>query len=119
MAQEADPDNRGDIDKVNKYCETVEDASGNITILPYIESGKYGWFDITHPLADPFPAQYVIGFLNQHWVQAALGVPVNFTMSSATVAHAFSGTGDHVKGGMLNDIAYVLESGIKVFDVRR
>jgi hypothetical protein len=90
MAQEADPDNRGDIDKVNKYCETVEDASGNITILPYIESGKYGWFDITHPLADPFPAQYVIGFLNQHWVQAALGVPVNFTMSSATVAHAFS-----------------------------
>ena len=32
-----------------------------------------------------FPPPFVVGFFNQHWVQAALGVPVNFTVSSNSV----------------------------------
>ena len=75
---------------------------------------QYGWYDITHPLADPFPAQYFLGYLNQPHVQKALGVPVNFTTSSSAVGRAFVGTGDHPRSGMLKDISYVLQSGIKV-----
>ena len=70
--------------------------------------------DITHPLADPFPDKYYIGYLNQHWVQRALGVPVNHSMLSVTVSAAFQSTGDMIRGGILNDIAYVLDNGVKV-----
>ena len=55
-----------------------------------------------------------MGFLNQHWVQRALGVPVNHTWDSDMVATAFRNTGDMIRGGILEDIAYVLESGVKV-----
>ena len=70
--------------------------------------------DITHPWADPFPRQSFIGFLNQHHVQKALGVPVNYTESSYAAYTAFMSTGDIVKGGMLTDIVHLLESGIKI-----
>ena len=33
---------------------------------------KYGWLDITHPTADPFPKQDLEGYLNQNLVQKAL-----------------------------------------------
>ena len=41
-------------------------------------------------------------------------MPVNHTFASEGVAAAFESTGDHDRGGMLEDIAYVLENGIKV-----
>ena len=47
-------------------------------------------------------------------MQEALGVPVNYTESSEGVYQAFIGTGDMSRSGMLQDISYVLESGIKV-----
>lgn len=71
-------------------------------------------FDITHPGQDSFPPAYLIGYLNQHWVQKALGVPVNHTVSSAAVSQAFSNTGDIVRAGLLEDIAYILDHGVKV-----
>jgi len=54
------------------------------------------------------------GFLNQHWVQAALGVPVNHTSSSGAVSHAFHSTGDYARGTSLDSLAYLLDSGVKV-----
>lgn len=37
-----------------------------------------GWYDVTHPKADPFPAPHMQGYLTQESVLSALGVPVNF-----------------------------------------
>lgn len=54
------------------------------------------------------------GYLNQHWVQAALGVPVNHTPSSRTVSHAFASTGDFIRGDFIDAIGYLLNSDVKV-----
>jgi len=54
------------------------------------------------------------GFLNQKWVQQALGVPVNHTSSSAAVANDFQSTGDYARGTSLESLAYLLDSGVKV-----
>lgn len=42
-----------------------------------VEPGA-GWYDVTHPKADPFPPPYMQGYLTQESVLASLGVPVNF-----------------------------------------
>lgn len=47
-------------------------------------------------------------------MQAALGVPLNYTESVSSVFEAFTQTGDYVRGGYLEDLAYILEQGIKV-----
>jgi carboxypeptidase D len=56
----------------------------------------------------------MIGFLSQHWVQEALGVPVNYTESTDAIMKAFTATGDLARPGFLEDLAYILDSGIKV-----
>lgn len=58
--------------------------------------------------------QYLIGYLNQGWVQQALGVPVNHSAVSNAVSTGFSNTGDMARGGMLEDLAYILDHGVKV-----
>jgi hypothetical protein len=54
------------------------------------------------------------GFLNQRWVQSALGVPLNFSDGVESVFEAFHGIGDYARGGFLEDLAYILDQGIKV-----
>lgn len=98
---------------VDQYCFNVSKQASEILIGPYIESTKYGWYDVTHPLADPFPRNYHLGWLTQGWVQEALGVPVNFTISEA-VAIAFSLTGDMSRYGYLTELAHLLDHGVKV-----
>ncbi|KAH7018139.1 carboxypeptidase S1 [Microdochium trichocladiopsis] len=73
-----------------------------------------GWYDIAHPHFDPFPAPTMQGYLKEESVLRALGVPVNFTSGSATVAHDFESTSDLIHGGFLEGIAYLLDSGVKV-----
>lgn len=94
-----------------------------------------GRFDIAHPRSDPFPEPCnlslrqifsvarltcildLFGYLNQHWVQAALGVPLNHTPSSRTVATDFRSTGDYPRGTSLESLAYLLDNGVKVAGV--
>ncbi|OAR01017.1 hypothetical protein LLEC1_07349 [Akanthomyces lecanii] len=59
-------------------------------------------FDITHHKQDPFPPPH------------ALGVPVNFTASSEAVATNFGDSADHLKGGFVDAIGYLLDTGVKV-----
>lgn len=114
LARESDPSEYGDIEKVNTYCAKTSDNVHNATTAVYQANADFGWYDITHPLADAFPPQYLMGFLNQAWVQKALGVPVNHSAISVPVYTAFSSTGDGFKGGLLDSIAYVLDHGVKV-----
>lgn len=114
MNRETDPHNHADQAEVNEYCRNVLDYVTNYTIEAYMSSGQYGWFDISHESADPFPPPYLQGYLNQHWVQGALGVPVNHSAISPAVARSFYMSGDHAKGDLLDDIAFILDHGIKV-----
>lgn len=114
LERESDPNDYGEIEEVSKYCQRVNEGRDNVTIYQYMANKKYGWYDITHSMADPFPPSYLMGFLNQHWVQAALGVPVNHSVASGAVYEAFTSTGDLAKGGLLEDIGYILDHGVKV-----
>jgi carboxypeptidase C (cathepsin A) len=57
------------------------------------------------------------GFLQRSWVQSALGTPLNWSQSIDSVYYSFTNIGDYARSdvlGYLEDIAYVLDSGIKV-----
>ncbi|KAF1352374.1 secreted carboxypeptidase-like protein [Delphinella strobiligena] len=110
---ETDPSNYG-VEKLNTYCAQVAEHMDNATTGVYQKNKGFGWYDITHSLADPFPGQYLTGYLNQHWVQKVPGVPVNHTSASHAVYKAFTGTGDMARGGMLENLAYILDNGVKV-----
>lgn len=43
-----------------------------------------------------------------------MGVPLNWTQSSGTVSTAFRSIGDYVRPGWIEDLAYLLERGVKV-----
>lgn len=56
----------------------------------------------------------VVTMIKTQHVQAALGIPLNFTSSSSAVSAAFRSIGDYPRPGWLQDLAYLLERGIKV-----
>ena len=43
-----------------------------------------------------------------------MGVPLNWTQSSGVVSDAFRSVGDYVRPGWIEDLAYLLDSGVKV-----
>lgn len=71
-------------------------------------------FDITHRKQDPFPPPHIHGFLARADVLGALGVPVNFTASSSAVSSNFGSSADHLKGGFVDALGYLLDAGVKV-----
>ncbi|KAE9380409.1 putative carboxypeptidase S1 [Stipitochalara longipes BDJ] len=84
-------------------------------------SAAYGWcylnhdaFDIGHTTPDPTPSKYEIGFLNQPWVQSALGVPLNFTYQNMIIYNNVMSTGDIVRGGFLESLGKLLDRGVQV-----
>ncbi|CZS87939.1 related to carboxypeptidase C (cathepsin A) [Rhynchosporium graminicola] len=113
QAAELDPDWNGNVDSVN---QCFEDLKGRcISIVDAAEATtNWGWFDITHPHADPTPEPYMLGYLTQSWVLEALGVPVNFSSSSSAVFAAFGTTHDIERRGSIEAVSYLLDSGVKV-----
>ena len=109
-----DPDDYGNVERVNTFCNSAITSLSNHTAGVYLSESNNGWFDVTHPAADPFPYMYSMGFLNQHWVQAALGVPVNHTFASSAVSEGFQSTGDMARGGLLTKIGWILDHGVRV-----
>lgn len=96
--------------KADQYCSN--DVEGQ-----YVQYSGRGYYDIAHLNPDPFPPQFFAGFLQQNWVQAAVGSPINFTESTNGVYYGFSAVGDYPRSdvrGYLQDLAYILDSGIKV-----
>jgi carboxypeptidase C (cathepsin A) len=114
LAAQMDTTNQGGNSRVNNACRDALGFCFNHVESAYIRFSGLSFYDIAAPTAAPFPYSYYRGFLNQHWVQASLGVPINYTESIDSVGYAFQYTGDFPRSGFLQDIAYVLDSGIKV-----
>jgi len=81
---------------------------------PYTNTSGRNYYDFATLDPDPFPPSFYLGYLNQPHVQQALGVPLNYTDSVSSVATAFRSIGDYPRPGWLEDLSYLLESGIKV-----
>ncbi|KAK5169543.1 uncharacterized protein LTR77_005519 [Saxophila tyrrhenica] len=114
LQKRLDPNDHGDVERVISHCQQAITAGANITQEVYLNNAERGWFDITHPATDSFPPPYAFGFMNQHWVQKALGVPVNHSFVSQAVGANFDATADMARGGLLEDIAYILDHGVRV-----
>ncbi|KAL8676219.1 MAG: hypothetical protein Q9224_007308 [Gallowayella concinna] len=95
----------------NLYCSNEVEAQ-------YINESGRNYYDIAAIDPTPFPRNYYLGFLSQHYVQAALGVPINYTQSTNGVYEAFTSIGDYartdIRGGQIQDLASLLDNGVKV-----
>lgn len=114
LATASDPSNVGINATVNKVCSAAETYCTNNIRNPYLENSGRNYYDIGQKDPDPFTFPFYQGWLNQPHIQSALGVPLNFTQSSNAVSDAFRSIGDYPRPGWLEDLAYLLESGIKV-----
>lgn len=114
LATAFDPNNIGTNSTVNKVCSAAETFCTNNIRDPYLEYSGRNYYDIGQKDPDPFTFPFYQGWLNQPHIQSALGVPLNFTQSSSAVSSAFRSIGDYPRPGWLEDLAYLLESGIKV-----
>lgn len=114
MARRTDPQDHGDVAETNAFCSYANTLALNISDEVFVRAGRAARFDVTHEATDPFPPPYFLGWLNNHETQRALGVPVNHSWASPIVGEAFDQTGDLIKGGQLDQIAYLLEHGVNV-----
>ncbi|KAF1957321.1 alpha/beta-hydrolase [Byssothecium circinans] len=108
-----DPTNQGFNASVNRVCQAAETFCSEQVRDPYFDS-DVNYYDISVPGAASFPPPWYLGFLNQPHVQQSLGVPLNWSQSNSAVATAFRGIGDYPRPGWKEDLAYLLEEGIKV-----
>lgn len=108
-----DPTNQGYNETVNNVCQEAETYCDAEVRDPYFDS-DVNYYDISSPGAASFPPPWYEGYLNQPHVQSGLGVPLNWSQSSNAVAQAFRGIGDYNRPGWKEDLAYLLDSGIKV-----
>jgi carboxypeptidase C (cathepsin A) len=128
LAAQRDPTNQGGNSGVNSACLNasvvcsgqkmgVSGRSSYDIAAPAAGMSKRSLYnqsftDRSHP--DPFPESYMIGYLAQRSVQAALGAPLNYTDVMESVNQVFSRVGDIVRGGFIEDIGFLLNSGVKV-----
>lgn len=110
-----DPDNLGNVTNIDNLCAEAYGYCALYVEYAYLNSGvnnpsytldltdtqQHDAFDIGHTIPDPTPMKYELGYLNQHWVQAALGVPLNFTYQNMVV---LNGTFIHLSFCTLNSI---------------
>ena len=108
-----DPTNQGFNTSVNRVCQRAETFCTQKIRDPYFEA-ELNYYDVSSPAAAAYPVPWYNGFLNQPHVQQGLGVPLNWTQSSSSVATSFRAIGDYVRPGWKEDLAYLLESGVKV-----
>ena len=100
---------------VNAICHDANVFCGEHVANLIGASGR-NYFDIghgTHYLTDPELHTY-LAYLKQQHVQAALGVPVNFTDQASQVAKAFSRTGDNLQGDYLAALGRALDDGVQI-----
>ncbi|KAI0123686.1 carboxypeptidase C [Xylariales sp. AK1849] len=100
--------------QVPQSCADIAEECRGVATQQYFATELGGLFDIGHPKEDPFPNPHMYGYMMEETTLAALGVPVNFTESSAAVEEAFGNSIDMAHGGYLDAIADLLDSGVHV-----
>ncbi|KAK1993374.1 serine carboxypeptidase [Colletotrichum falcatum] len=109
-----DPRNTGADATVNAVCQAAESYCTRHVRDPYLDASGRDYYDVTQVDPTPFPPPFTAGYLNRPHVQSALGVPLNWTGSSAASAAAFRAIGDYPRPGWLEDLARLLHAGVKV-----
>jgi carboxypeptidase C (cathepsin A) len=114
VADVYDPDHIGTNATVNSICSDAETFCVENLRDPYTSYSGRAYYDVAIETPNPFPAPFYVGFMNQPWVQEAIGAPLNWSSSSAASARAFRGIGDYPRSGWLQYLGFLLDSGIKV-----
>ncbi|KAH7128376.1 Alpha/Beta hydrolase protein [Dendryphion nanum] len=113
LAKESDPHNVGTNDTVNKACADASMYCFESVQGAYELSGR-NVFDLALEKPAIFPPDYIVGYLNQGWVQNHLGVPLNFSLSSDNTPKTYFGlTGDVFKV-TIDTINRVAQRGTKI-----
>ncbi|KAK5111187.1 hypothetical protein LTR85_012236 [Meristemomyces frigidus] len=115
LGDQYDPEQLSINATVNEVCVEAElYCSSNVLGLYDIYSNRSD-FDIAAYKPDPTPQSYIIGWLNQPWVQQSLGVAVNFTADSTANQNVMLDiSGDAARTAGMKSVEYLLDSGIKV-----
>jgi len=109
-----DPLETGLNQTVNELCATATAYCFGVVQGAFTTYSHLNAFDIAYTAPATHPIPYLSAFYNRPWVQQALGVPVNFTISSNLLVNLFFGvTGDPVRR-TLSDLEYLLQHGHKV-----
>lgn len=108
-----DPFDEGDVDAVNKICNSAYKSCNDQVIGPYTHSGR-SVYNISQNQLNPFPPDTYLEYLNSAAVQAAIGSPVNYTQDNAGVYEAFLQTGDYERGDQISQLSDLLAAGVRV-----
>ena len=108
-----DPSDSGNVNSVNNLCQNAQQSCTDSVVGPFISSGRDP-YDVTQNVPDPFPPSTYLEYLNYGDVQAAIGVPINYTQTNNAVAAAFQKTGDAERGDQIDQLAYLLSLGVRV-----
>lgn len=114
LARVWDPKNLGGNATVNKVCSDSESFCYDAILQTYRDDSGRDYFDIGTLEPTPTPPHFNLGYLNQAYVQQALGVPVNWTTLSGPIKSRFSDLGAYPRDASLENMAYLLDNGIKV-----
>lgn len=108
-----DPHDYGDSIKANQACQTAWSNCTNELIGPLLDTGR-DIYDITQKVPSMLSSSAYLEYLNTAEVQAAIGVAINYTETSAGVANAFGQTGDYERGNQISDMVFLLSLGVRV-----
>ncbi|KAK3331190.1 Alpha/Beta hydrolase protein [Apodospora peruviana] len=109
-----DPLETGANSTVNEICAAASMYCFGVVQGAYTTYSNRNAFDIARLASQTFPVDYNSAFFNREWVQAELGVPVNFTLSSNMIVDLFFAvTGDPMRRTYA-DLEYLLQKGKNV-----
>ncbi|KAH8728155.1 Alpha/Beta hydrolase protein [Phaeosphaeriaceae sp. PMI808] len=109
-----DHENVGVNETVNAACALATQYCFQFVQGAFTSVSDRSPFDISREKLAVFPPEYIIGYMNQDWVQKELGVPLNFSISFTGLVNTyFAVTGDPVKV-TIDTMDYVAQNDIKI-----
>jgi carboxypeptidase C (cathepsin A) len=109
-----DPENTGINAAVSAVCRSADDFCLANIMGPGFLSGRHPSDLSVIPQTHGSAPSLIRTFLNRDWVQRELGASRNWTEISGAVYNAFISMSDMPRNTGLEDLAYLLNNGIKV-----
>ncbi|KAH6971435.1 Alpha/Beta hydrolase protein [Ilyonectria sp. MPI-CAGE-AT-0026] len=109
-----DPEQLGNDMQVNAACVAATELCFGVVQGAYTAASSRSPFDLAIQNTAVVPPDYPTAFYNQRWVQQALGVPLNFTLSGNTIPmDLLFMTGDPMVRTVA-DLNYLLSAGVNL-----